>query len=342
MESLPIKATREFFITYFNKVYKYYYEFKGKDRIITNDKNMKLIDALLSNLSYVELNSEDARSTLYTYYINASLSYFKRNFAFPPTLSRLFGKAMTTKIIKQYKEVVIKLPTTITLAEYYIRKHRIMAKYTSRKPGLFYGYPWEEIKGFTLDSPQALLGKLILHRITENKEPVVPTKELIKLIDALIFMYLGNNFLEERREQCGYPKHTGVIVTYKEINALVIIKRRLEKQLILLSYKNPIQALGYMNVHIKIGKTTASYYDTILWKKAIDQEDRDILAKLEIETGLPLQSKEQKTAFYTKLIKGGGLLRNQIKYDKEWNILKQILLQIEVPIAQARLKGIQV
>lgn len=277
--------------------------------------NLEMLFGVLNSVKPLE---DHIQTNVFSYYISTVIAYLHRSFDFNPTLSHICSNKFTN-IIDKYKTGREVLPSeNFMLQPLHPIKKRVQGK--------FFGYDFDAIKSFSpKDSSSIYLVRAVLER---KDRSFAPSDLLIELLDRVVFLCLGNNYIIEL-----YNKSTELFTAYGWLQEVVNLKNYYLKKKKELGEKELYDALGY-NLKIPIGKIKVSYCEALLWMKGLQSNDSFMISMVQKCTKQPEGYSHQDLAkeIGVKLLE----VRNGIS-KAEWPYLRTALFEIELPKAKTRL-----
>lgn len=318
----------EIFLDVLNTTYKVFF-----GHIIASHDSKRFGDLtnLVTKLNHVTLLRGDTREILYQFYVDTLCSTYIRTRSYGPQISILISDTTFKRIITAY-ETLSSTRSILVASERFIKETGVRSVVKQASPGRYFGYKWEDIKSFTVDSSINLMGELLIQMQTP-----APSMYFITLLDGLIFYKLGNNYLEEVKDRKGWVNPDVARISYREIKKLLDCRNRFLHQLELLKSNNIIEAFGYKNCTVKIMGKEATYTDIQLWLNILTKhiENLPILSKyLQIELDPEKHVDKLKYILFTQQ----QILLEQLHMSTaDLSLFKQILLLLELPIAREHL-----
>lgn len=322
----------EIFISIVNATYDIFF---GHVIMSENSKQLDAVANLVAKLNLVPLLRGDTREVLYQFYIDTICSSYIRTSSFGPQVSHIVSDRTFDRITLKYKELKSK-QSILTASTRFIKETGVRSVIKHAGPGRYFGYKWDDIKAFTNDSSLNLMGKLLV----QMKHPT-PSLYFITLLDGLIFYKLGNNYQEESKEQKGWVNPEAVRTSYREIKKLLDCRNRFIYQRQLLESTNIMEAFGYKKTTVRVINKEATYTDIQVWLNIVNKNNKQI-PLLSSYFQIDLEVEERLDRLKYILLTQKQKLLAQLRLSKaNLTLFKQILLLIEFPETQAKLKGLE-
>lgn len=280
-------------------------------------KNRKYIDALAGPIYNTPLNTGDTINDLVKYVATVNIAYLNRTYDFHPTIPLLCSPKIADVAIKRYQGGI-----PILDAERYMTSQNFNPM-RKRSHGLFFGYSFAEITSFTKESSMGLLCNLVLNRGLDAP----PTLSVMKVLDKVLYLSLGNNFLEESKKARGMPYSQDLISNYAYIDNIHTLQNYLRTQKITKTEAGVLDDLGYV-LSTKLGNVTVDICDLLIWRSALKNRD--------IQITKTIQKKTNVTNINLEIIEDSI---KEIKYglpEDERSMVIQIIIQSELPLALKR------
>jgi hypothetical protein len=241
-----------------------------------SQKNKKHIDNLLGALCSVPLQEGHIRNDVAKYYGTVAIAYMHRSFAFHPTIPLMCSQKIIDMVIGRYNKGYPILEAELFMTKLPLKSLR------KKKQGLFFGYSFDEIDGFSHESSDFVLASHVMLR--RGSGNVKPSLSVLKTLDRAIFLSLGNNYIQEHRK-VSYKNYNGfgLETDYITIARMLVLKDQLAAQCKDIKATDIYSDLGY-NLITTMGTSKVNLCELLIWKNGIRQKDLPLIRYIQEKT----------------------------------------------------------